>query len=1203
MRLAGGWHISFDEQGKPVYNQSRIISASGKKYSYEDLRQTIPHPKPEVEPPIFTKVRQRSLLKPVFKQGDSLPRHPNEIQIPVPARIPLYNCCRIEAREWIDTGVQKGNKRNDKAWNLAQELVGVERYLTSIGQSFEGTAEELFHEYCQKSGMSSSEELERLEWAKGTNPTPSCKTDVMENIIRNWFWKEHVKPFKNNTHNGFRPNPMKNETTAPNHNGNNNGHGAGGNHNGTSSQSILMQIIDELLDQNMSESRQNLALVELAKDWDNYNAKEIRSVAAKRIEERYLEDTLRERRSDLEYLQKLLNFTYEPFDDLFYASPSTAERLKLYCKQNPIVQPEYFLGIFAPYSSLVGTKGSANVPKLGLHHGIINIGLVAESGEGKSVISSILENPLYRLNDELQDMYDQQKKEYEEAVSAWEQEDFKTRGPKPKEDEYITVSDAYLIVNEYTREGLVQNLADNPNHSVHIHQEELVSMWRIMNQYRKGKGDDHQFFNNIYDSKPINRILKGERIRVEKPTASIFGGIQPPVLFQEMGDMSDADGHWARFNFIVAKQRWVRTNLFEPSIDISGLIHELYRKTLLASSVECHFDHEGLELLQQFMNQVLDKKWETLEEGKRYILSKATSEVIRMAIDLHWMNSLITGDTVPEVIPAIAVRKAIKFKKFFLQQMQIIRMMGSASTKAEQGLAPVYQTIIRLCERRKHTDTYLTTRQVLSTKNSVFKNLKAKDIEKLFLDMELIGIAKTVIASGKRTPALLISSVINGGGGNNGPGGGNSPSPTPNKPDGGNITQHLPKKQPSSVLFSLNNFNQPTTSDYLFGNQKLANTGSMLEQIKPSGMPDTKSSDSFAGLLDLKEGDDQSSKNIQKVKNIPEKNTANTDSDEPTSQQDTEPIQTDPANPQQTEEQSETSQNVKESPPPSIDVVEDCEPNPKNSEKVSEEPSSSESPSTDRWENDDSIESRLALCWLQKFLADLESESPSRFTSCKQLEQLYREMEEKAAICWEELLQLYPDYFDRVSRELGRLVEILPSSSEEEVKTDSPESESSPEEQVEEQVPTVAELQAQLLACQTLVDLRRFRKQYQSKKTKKGRSLASLAYVTLSEEQQSKIDALSATSVPYEVYKYTGQPIVRDGQKLNSGTLVYIDPNTEVRKGASLVPVWLLRGAYIGWLHAVQVSRHFLTLVEKAVTETVAEVEVHQFNLLDWKET
>ncbi len=41
MRLAGAWHISIEQSGKPAYNQTRMISDSGKTYTYEELRAIV----------------------------------------------------------------------------------------------------------------------------------------------------------------------------------------------------------------------------------------------------------------------------------------------------------------------------------------------------------------------------------------------------------------------------------------------------------------------------------------------------------------------------------------------------------------------------------------------------------------------------------------------------------------------------------------------------------------------------------------------------------------------------------------------------------------------------------------------------------------------------------------------------------------------------------------------------------------------------------------------------------------------------------------------------------------------------------------------------------------------------------------------------------------------------------------------------------
>ena len=144
------------------------------------------------------------------------------------------------------------------------------------------------------------------------------------------------------------------------------------------------------------------------------------------------------------------------------------------------------------------------------------------------------------------------------------------------------------------------------------------------------------------------------------------------------------------------------------------------------------------------------------------------------------------------------------------------------------------------------------------------------------------------------------------------------------------------------------------------------------------------------------------------------------------------------------------------------------------------------------------------------------------------------------------------------------------------------------------EVPTLEELQALLLACQTLSELKALKQKSPSQ-----RQRVNEAYKGLDVEQQLKIDGISATAVPHQVFKYTGATIQRDGQKLATGALVFIDPNANVRHCAGYVPVWLMRGLELGWQKAYSVSREFLTLVEKATTAAVEVVGGEQGTLLD----
>lgn len=779
MRLAGAWHISFDEGGNPVYNQSLIIFESGKIYTYEELREIIPlhqasNPLPLDEP----KLGEKNVFQENFSKSKNFPLHPDLIQMPVSASVPLECCLAKESRYLLEHGIAQGG-RNTNGAKLARDLIGTYNYLLSIGQSVDGDPHQLLYNYANRCNPPlDAREVETI-WksAHQSHPTPSCGSEGVNNCIKGWYWREHIKGQSASSGTGFTQSPTDSEhcknADAP--------ASASKKRSSTKAKNDLSLAwqIDEILDRHLPDSSQDLALVELAKSLDNYNASEIRAIATKRIEERHRQDNLEERRSDLERLERWESEEYLPFEDLFYDHPQVQKAFEHLCRVNPKIQPQYFLGILSPLSSLIGIKGLVDVPVLGKIRSTINLALVGESGGGKSIVSKTLLKPLYRLQKELQSAHVGQKEEYQLALEQWEKQHPDTRGAKPKEKDFVTTSDAFLVINEYSREGIVKNHADNPN-GLLIHQEELVAIQRAQNMYRQGKGDDRQFLNNLYDNATITRALRSERIIVDETAVAIFGGYQPAVVLSEMGDLSDPDGQWARFNFINGIEKRVRTDLNQPTVDLSDFLYNLYRKALLAPTVNCRLDSEGIQLLQSFINEMEDLYWRTLQGGLRAVYSKAASEVCRIALGLHWKNSLIGGDTVGEVIPARALKKAIKIKRYFLRQIQIIRTWGEADPKREEGMAPMYREIQKIARRLKGTTKILTVRMVQQARLTLFKGLNSEGIKKIFQDLAAMGKAK--LTNWKRGIALLIDSMER-----------DNPAVGIDEPSGGNPYSHFQK--------------------------------------------------------------------------------------------------------------------------------------------------------------------------------------------------------------------------------------------------------------------------------------------------------------------------------------------------------------------------------------------------------------------------
>jgi hypothetical protein len=129
---------------------------------------------------------------------------------------------------------------------------------------------------------------------------------------------------------------------------------------------------------------------------------------------------------------------------------------------------------------------------------------------------------------------------------------------------------------------------------------------------------------------------------------------------------------------------------------------------------------------------------------------------------------------------------------------------------------------------------------------------------------------------------------------------------------------------------------------------------------------------------------------------------------------------------------------------------------------------------------------------------------------------------------------------------------------------------------IQEEPPTLVQLQALLLACQTLSALQALKAEHTPK-------LVSEAYKALSDEQQLHVDGLSANAIEYPVFKYVGQLLKSTGQTLVSRALVYIDPRVTALAYSITVPVWGLGEFGKGWKEPIQVDRKDLVLLEKTV--------------------
>lgn len=171
MRLAGAWHIS----AKGIF-QSRVVSCSNQRYSYDQLRQIIPQQKQE--------------LSPLLENGQTHPMKWDEIRVPIAEAIDLEICLSKESRNLL-SGVSEGG-RNDAGAKLARDLLGTASYLQAIGQRYNGYPEDLLYDFAARCNppLPTREIDQIIKSAKSSRPKSSCPADVIDSCIQSWKWRQ-----------------------------------------------------------------------------------------------------------------------------------------------------------------------------------------------------------------------------------------------------------------------------------------------------------------------------------------------------------------------------------------------------------------------------------------------------------------------------------------------------------------------------------------------------------------------------------------------------------------------------------------------------------------------------------------------------------------------------------------------------------------------------------------------------------------------------------------------------------------------------------------------------------------------------------------------------------------------------------------------------------------------------------------------------
>ena len=620
MRLAGGYHIS--SKGT---HPTLIVSNSGVRYGYHQLREIIPATQKKSSPPTLPSKTLQNI-----------------------ASVPLTACLSRADRELVVSGVTEGG-RNSSGAKLARNLIGTESRLQELGIQHNENARQLFNNYCNRcSPPLDIKEADQI-WKKALlkNPTATLSDDAIFTCVNAWQKRQQM--------------PDTQKAVA----------------NNKIVELSLRDCIAEIIDRGLTSSSEKQALLELAQQTKTH-PKEIDNLADLVRHEIERDIYREETQKEVEQLiqpRTALNLTD-------YLPKGLAEPVMMWCKWLNI-RPEVALSAILVTASTLHETGTELVIHRAQGFSVpstLFMALVSPSGQKKSPIyKNLIAKALKGLKAEAKAKYESDLKQYEIEYQEWNNDKSVDKGSEPKKP-----VEPVFHFNAATGEG-IQRLAQNcPMKALFMLVDEIEAMLNSSNQYRGGRGSDRQDILSYYDGAGQTTLrASGVSIDVDEIYISIFGGIQPEVLKTHTKDLKDIDGYWARFLFVNQQLAAAEMDDDTGGFDISELVGGYYRRVYALGKRTYTLSRSAFQIYRTVYNDLEQKRVSHPSPGMRNIYAKLEGQIGRLALNLHAIEEADKNSPADE-ISALTMRKAIALANFYLNEVTDLH----ADSNADKGELP-----------------------------------------------------------------------------------------------------------------------------------------------------------------------------------------------------------------------------------------------------------------------------------------------------------------------------------------------------------------------------------------------------------------------------------------------------------------------------------------------------------------------------------
>lgn len=332
--------------------------------------------------------------------------------------------------------------------------------------------------------------------------------------------------------------------------------------------------------------------------------------------------------------------------------------------------PIDFIGASLLYavSVAVGNTHSVEVKKGFQQSAVLYLAIVARAGTTKSHPLSFALQPIVEQDKRTYRQYEQQRQEYENAVSLSKKE-----REQQAIDEPIKPIWQKFLLSDFTPEALAEVHKFNKR-GIGVYVDELAGWFKNFNRYNKGS--EMEFWLSQWSGKPINIDRKtGEPVFIPLPFISVAGTIQKGILNELAKDSRTQNGFIDRILFVIPdniqKEYWSETDL-PPVVSenwqsiISNLLSLSVSNddTFNPSPEVLKFTPEAKKVLFEWQKVNTDQSNETKSEALSGIFSKMDMYVLRLALILEMLR-YACNESDKQAVSIEAVQGAVKLVEYF----------------------------------------------------------------------------------------------------------------------------------------------------------------------------------------------------------------------------------------------------------------------------------------------------------------------------------------------------------------------------------------------------------------------------------------------------------------------------------------------------------------------------------------------------------